>query len=177
MLTLVAKSRRVTRESRRVTRESRRVTRESRRVTRRTPQQAAGVKLETNNSPGSTGHPPGSTGPPAGSTGHPPGSTGHPPASTSHPPGSTGHPPASTGFFFFTPVRFLRLCHASVAQPATGAGFRGLAKVSTGGRIGAAGFEPGSDFRNYYVILRVHYGTTGPSDRGFRGLHFPYLYI
>ena len=27
--------------------------------------------------------------------------------------------------------------------------------------------EPGSDFRNYYVILRVHYGTTGPCDRGF----------
>jgi hypothetical protein len=26
---------------------------------------------------------------------------------------------------------------------------------------------PGSDFRNYYVILRVHYGTTGPCDSGF----------
>ena len=44
----------------------------------------------------------------------------------------------------------------------------GYPRVSTGGRIGAAGLEPGSDFRNYYVILRVHYGTTGPCDRGLR---------
>ena len=42
----------------------------------------------------------------------------------------------------------------------------GYPRVSTGGRIGAAGLEPGSDFRNYYVILRVHYGKTGPCDSG-----------